>query len=796
MILLLSIILFIIFLIYSIKPRGEGYTLEGLKLSWTNKANIEDNVTKWIITLKDSSGNVIHTYENSDANNLKDFTDVTMNIVDKKEFDEKIIGDNILELYYNEVKPNTKLYTKTVTFTQNDFGYIIDTSKLEEVGAFTPKSSGYTYAKSIWFGYENSSWNNRPLNIAEIEVYSGGVNVTTKDNKTESSSQYSSNNFKPKNLIDGNMSNFAHTNNSGTNWFKITLDKHYPIEKVMVYNRTSCCFSRWASSFVKLLDDNGNQIVSSIEKIPDDTGLATNYKEGGVRVKTFTFPETFTYELIMNKKNASTLGIHVEYIKLDGVLATKAQTTIHKNPNRNNKPDNMFSVGSGTENFASWNANGHNVGDKIFTIVSDKKVDKIDIAYTRPLYAPGWIIKENGVTKITETSNRGNNSTPRPVVYTYDIKNGKSSPFTIPYQIARATDGWCGHTNSVHQDVPGCGRLCSDVNGVGSKNKNTWGSWDKYPGSVDCPAAKLDEVYQFLNGKRSLRVGNPSFDLTGGFKWYYYKGSYFSDTSSFSGKTPTKQGDNVTDFSSKHKATSGHLRNDGNEDNYAVKWEGFFVPKKTGSHKFWTESDDMSYLTINGVVVIDNGGLHGMVKAPKDELNPPERSRKYSSVYSDQSPGVGHARSMLDSDQAWSAAHNVVDQWMEIDMGANNFIAGVVVQGRKGSTQRVTSFVVSIDGKTITSTLKYTSSKDTRQTYTFSNPVIGRKVRFIVKGWNSHASMRAGVIPAKSVNLKAGQKYPIKIYFSEKSGGDELKVWFQGPGMSSATHDFSGYMLK
>lgn len=58
------------------------------------------------------------------------------------------------------------------------------------------------------------------------------------------------------------------------------------------------------------------------------------------------------------------------------------------------------------------------------------------------------------------------------------------------------------------------------------------------------------------------------------------QGSYFSDISSFSGKTPTKQGDNVTDFSSKHEATSGHLRNDGNEDNYAVKWEGFFVPKR------------------------------------------------------------------------------------------------------------------------------------------------------------------------------------------------------------------------
>jgi hypothetical protein len=47
-----------------------------------------------------------------------------------------------------------------------------------------------------------------------------------------------------------------------------------------------------------------------------------------------------------------------------------------------------------------------------------------------------------------------------------------------------------------------------------------------------------------------------------------------------------------------------------------------------------------------------------------------------------------------------------------------------------------------------------------------------------------------------SINLTAGEKYPIKIYFSEKGGGDELKVWFQGPGMSSAIHNFSGYMVK
>jgi hypothetical protein len=108
MILVLAIILFIIFLIYSIRPsKSEEYTLEGLKLSWTNKASIEGSVTKWVVTLKDSSGSVIHTYENSDAGNLKDFTDVTMNIVNNKEFDENIIGDNTLELYYNDIKPTS-----------------------------------------------------------------------------------------------------------------------------------------------------------------------------------------------------------------------------------------------------------------------------------------------------------------------------------------------------------------------------------------------------------------------------------------------------------------------------------------------------------------------------------------------------------------------------------------------------------------------------------------------------------------------------------------------------------------
>lgn len=166
MILLIVIILFIIFLIYSIRSSSEGYTLEGLKLSWKNKASIEGVVNKWIVVLKDKSGTKIHEYENSDAGNLKDFTDVTMNIVDKKEFDNKIIGDNTLELYYNKVSSDTKLYTKTVTFTENDFGYTIDTSKLEEVDIPKPEpvdcqgnwSNWSSCSKSCGGGTQSRTW--------------------------------------------------------------------------------------------------------------------------------------------------------------------------------------------------------------------------------------------------------------------------------------------------------------------------------------------------------------------------------------------------------------------------------------------------------------------------------------------------------------------------------------------------------------------------------------------------------------------------------------------------------------
>jgi len=131
--------------------------------------------------------------------------------------------------------------------------------------------------------------------------------------------------------------------------------------------------------------------------------------------------------------------------------------------------------------------------------------------------------------------------------------------------------------------------------------------------------------------------------------------------------------------------------------------------------------------------------------------NPVEAQRSYSSVYSNEAPGYGHARSMLDSAQAWSPARPAVNEWMQIDLGVVKSVVGVVTQGR-GHGQRVTGYTVSTstDGSTwtpVNNAQQFSGNTDqgTKVPHRFS-PIDARYVRFYVKTWNSWPSMRAGII--------------------------------------------------
>ena len=70
---------------------------------------------------------------------------------------------------------------------------------------------------------------------------------------------------------------------------------------------------------------------------------------------------------------------------------------------------------------SSWHKASSTAGTLLFSITTTVRVSKIEIRYHRPLYEPGWLIKENGVEVYRESTNGGSDSEPSPVTYTYDL---------------------------------------------------------------------------------------------------------------------------------------------------------------------------------------------------------------------------------------------------------------------------------------------------------------------------------------------------------------------------------------
>ncbi len=96
----------------------------------------------------------------------------------------------------------------------------------------------------------------------------------------------------------------------------------------------------------------------------------------------------------------------------------------------------------------------------------------------------------------------------------------------------------------------------------------------------------------------SLRGGG----LAPGIAYRYYQGAW----------------DSLPDFAHLSPFREGKLGNFGTPrlrlENYAFVYDGFIAVPATGVYAFFTESDDGSRLTVDGVPVVENDGLHGMTE--------------------------------------------------------------------------------------------------------------------------------------------------------------------------------------
>ena len=83
------------------------------------------------------------------------------------------------------------------------------------------------------------------INLAELEIYDQNGTAITTGRTATASSNYS-NSYPASNIIDGDYTNFMHTNDDGVGntWVQVDLGSDKLISRIVLYNRTSCCLER------------------------------------------------------------------------------------------------------------------------------------------------------------------------------------------------------------------------------------------------------------------------------------------------------------------------------------------------------------------------------------------------------------------------------------------------------------------------------------------------------------------------------------------------------------------------
>ena len=125
---------------------------------------------------------------------------------------------------------------------------------------------------------------NMILNLAELEVFAKGGTTSLAAGKTVTGSSEYSATHGYLNLVDGNMTNFAHTKGRTAgeiDYLQVDLGSVQEIEKIKITNRTSCCKNRAIGVKAVILAADGTTVV---KETPAITTKADTY--------TFTFPGT------------------------------------------------------------------------------------------------------------------------------------------------------------------------------------------------------------------------------------------------------------------------------------------------------------------------------------------------------------------------------------------------------------------------------------------------------------------------------------------------------------------------
>jgi putative heme-binding domain-containing protein len=119
----------------------------------------------------------------------------------------------------------------------------------------------------------------KTLTLAEVEVYSDGRNVARRG---KASQKNTANGGDASKAIDGNVSgNYSdggqtHTQeNTSSPWWEVDLGAEYPIDSIVIYNRTDDSLGKRLSGFTLKVLDEAHRVVFEKQKLPAPDSKAT-----------------------------------------------------------------------------------------------------------------------------------------------------------------------------------------------------------------------------------------------------------------------------------------------------------------------------------------------------------------------------------------------------------------------------------------------------------------------------------------------------------------------------------------
>lgn len=147
-----------------------------------------------------------------------------------------------------------------------------------------------TLARSLWIGLPDGQTNgagNRRVGLAEVRLFGvpdlpygpAPAGTSTNTVRVWQSSEYGG--FPAENAVDGNPDTFTHTADARDSFWMADLGAAYPLERVELVNRSSCCDKRLGGLVLRIFDGASNSVASAVLPNPGLGGTWTYQPNAG-----------------------------------------------------------------------------------------------------------------------------------------------------------------------------------------------------------------------------------------------------------------------------------------------------------------------------------------------------------------------------------------------------------------------------------------------------------------------------------------------------------------------------------